>query len=166
MIKILLSKFWKQYTKKVFIKWNRYLSFGDYVVDRWEKASILGFGIGSSIYDNSLVLGDVSVGEHTWIGPNTVLDGSGELKIGSYCSISAGVQIYSHDTVNWANSGGNEQYEYSPTSIEDRCYIGPNSIIAMGVVIGAGAVVGANSFVNKSIEPGAKVAGNPAVRIG
>lgn len=77
-------------------KFDRGLPFADCFVDRWEKAEALGFGKGTSIYDSSLVLGDVKVGENSWIGPNTVLDGSGGLEIGSNCSISAGVQIYSH----------------------------------------------------------------------
>ena len=81
-------------------KFDRGLPFADCFVDRWEKAEALGFGKGTSIYDSSLVLGDVKVGENSWIGPNTVLDGSGGLEIGSNCSISAGVQIYSHDSVS------------------------------------------------------------------
>ena len=62
-----------------------------------------------------------------------MLDGSGGLEIGSNCSISCGVQIYSHDTVAWALSGGKEEYEYEKTSIGDSCYIGPNTIIQKGV---------------------------------
>jgi hypothetical protein len=35
------------------------------------------------MYDNVLVLGDVMVGRHTWIGPGCSLDGSGgDLQIG------------------------------------------------------------------------------------
>lgn len=143
-------------------QFKRAMSFGDYFSDRWEKAKYLGFGEGSSIYDNVLVIGNVSVGNNTWIGPNVILDGSGVLEIGSNCSISAGVQIYSHDSVKWAISGGKEGYEYEKTIIFDNCYIGPNTIITKGVTIGKGSVVGANSFVNKSIPGGAKVAGNPA----
>ena len=79
--------------KEVDKKWKRTLPFGDYFVDRWEKANELGFGKGTSIYDSAIVIGDVKVGENTWIGPNVILDGSGGLQIGSWCSISAGVQI-------------------------------------------------------------------------
>ena len=42
--------------------------------------------------------------------------GSG-LEIGDYCSISAGVQIYSHHTVEWALSLGEEEPEETPTKI-------------------------------------------------
>ena len=44
-------------------KFNRSLSFGDYFVDRFEKAKALGFGEGTSVYDNVLILGDVKVNQ-------------------------------------------------------------------------------------------------------
>jgi acetyltransferase-like isoleucine patch superfamily enzyme len=143
-------------------EWNRSLPFADYIVDRWQKARSLGFGEGSSIYDSALVFGDVSVGANTWIGPFTILDGSGILVIGSNCSISAGVQIYTHDTVNRSISGGKDDVEHGSTIIGDNCYIGPNSIISRGVTIGCGCVIGANSFVNQNIPAGMKAWGSPA----
>ena len=147
--------------KSVSTKWNRVLSSGDYLNDRWEKAKYLGFGEGSSVYDSCIVLGEVKVGAQTWIGPFTILDGSGGLEIGDYCSISAGVQIYSHDTTRWATTFGVESAELSPTVIESGVYIGPNVVIQRGVVIGTGAVIGANSFVNRSIPPNSRAWGTP-----
>lgn len=144
-------------------RYNRSLPFGDMIVDRWEKAKLLNFGEGTSIYDNSLVLGEVHVGENTWIGPNTLLDGSGGgLTIGDNCSVSAGVQIYTHDTVRKSLSGGKAAIEKSPTSIGNDCYIGPNTIIAKGVHIGDRVIVGANSLVLKDIPSDCKVFGTPA----
>ncbi len=143
-------------------RYNMELSFGDYFIDRWEKAKYLGFGKGTSVYDNVLILGTVKVGENTWIGPNVILDGSGGLEIGSYCSISAGVQIYTHDSVKWAITGGKKPYEYDKTKIGDNCYIGPNVIIQKGVCIGKGSIIGANSIVNKDIPQYSKAFGTPA----
>jgi acetyltransferase-like isoleucine patch superfamily enzyme len=157
-----------QFIKLVKILWsskkntfNRILPLGEYFSDRHEKAKFMGFGRGTTLYDTSVVLGNVIVGENTWIGPFVVLDGSGELSIGSHCSISAGVQIYSHDSVEWAVSGGKEAYQYAPTIIEDNCYIGPNTIIQKGVRIGQGSIIGANSLVNKNIPPHSKAYGSP-----
>jgi acetyltransferase-like isoleucine patch superfamily enzyme len=144
-------------------KFNRGLPFGDCFVDRWEKAKILGFEEGSSVYDNVLVLGDVEVGKDTWIGPNVILDGSGGLEIGSNCSISAGVQIYSHDSIDWATSGGKVDYKYDKTVIGNDCYIGPNVIIQKGIAIGNKCIVGANSFVNKDIPSEKKAYGSPII---
>jgi len=144
---------------------KRVLPLNELLTDRWEKAQFLGFGKGTSIYDSSIVIGDVKVGVNTWIGANTVLDGSGKLEIGSNCSISIGVQIYSHETVEWAISGGEKPYKYQKTIIGNNCYIGPNTIISKGVTIGEGTIIGANSFVNKSFPKGSKIAGNPAKQL-
>lgn len=141
---------------------NRSLPFADVLFDRWERAEKLGFGKGTSVYDSAVILGTVHVGKNTWIGPNTVLDGSGGLEIGSNCSISAGVQIYSHDSVQWAVSGGQKEYEYAHTAIGDNCYIGPNVIISKGVSLKEGCIVGANSFVNQSFAAYTKIGGSPA----
>ena len=152
---------WVSLQKELNRKFHRTLPFADYFVDRWKKAEILGFGKGTSVYDSCLVLGDVKVGENTWIGPFTILDGSGGLEIGSNCSISAGVQIYTHDTVAWAITGGKKEAERASTKIGSRCYIGPNAIITKGITIEDGCVIGANSLVISDIPAGSKAAGTP-----
>jgi acetyltransferase-like isoleucine patch superfamily enzyme len=161
-----LQSLWLQRQREFAQRYRRALPFGDYVVDRWEKAKELGFGEGTSVYDSVVVLGDVRVGRDTWIGPFVVLDGSGGLKIGSHCSISAGVQVYSHDTVQWALSGGKEGYVYAPTSIGDNCYIGPSTVIAKGVRIGNRCRVGANSLVLADIPDGSAAHGTPCRVVG
>ena len=161
-----LKAFWVERRREVYGRWKRSLPFGDYVVDRWEKAKELGFGEGASCYDSVVILGDVKVGKKTWIGPFAVLDGSGGLTIGSNCSISAGVQIYSHDSVKWAISGGQMPYEEESTKVGDNCYIGPNCVIGKGVTIGAGSIIGANSLVLKDIPENSKAHGNPCVVTG
>jgi acetyltransferase-like isoleucine patch superfamily enzyme len=156
-----LRELWSSRFREVADRWQRALPFGDYVVDRWEKARRLGFGEGTSIYDGSLVIGDVKVGLHTWIGPFTVLDGSGGLEIGDYCSISAGVQIYTHDSVQWALTSGEAGYEKAPTRIGNNCYLGPNTVVAKGVSIGDRCVVGANSVVLHDIPADSRAFGAP-----
>lgn len=142
-------------------EFDRFLPLADYVVDRWERAEAYGFGSGSSVYDSCLVLGEVAVGDGTWIGPFTVLDGSGGLTIGSGCAISAGVHLYSHDTVRRTTSGGIEPVDYSPTTVGDRVFIGPHTVVQRGATIGDGAVVGAHSFVNADIPAGTLAFGVP-----
>ncbi|MCC6338264.1 MAG: acyltransferase [Myxococcales bacterium] len=142
-------------------RWKRDLPLGDYLSDRWERAQTLGFGEATSIYDSSLVLGDVRVGKHTWIGPFTILDGSGGLEIGDYCSISAGVQLYSHDTVKWAQSGGAAPYERAATKVGSRVYIGPQTVVAKGVTIGNGCIIGAHSLVLTDVPANSRAFGIP-----
>jgi acetyltransferase-like isoleucine patch superfamily enzyme len=147
-------------------KWNRDLPMEELLFDRWERAKSLRFGKDASIYHNSYVFGKVSVGEKTWIGPHTLLDGTGGLTIGRFCSISAGVQIYTHDTVKWALSGGKSKYEHAPVKIGNCCFIGSHTVIAKGVQIGDHSVIGACSFVNSDIAAYTIAAGVPCSPIG
>ena len=148
-------------------QFDRSLPFADGLFDRWERAKRLGFSKGASIYDSALVYGDVKVGENTWIGPYTILDGSGgKVSIGSFCSISGGVHIYTHDTVLWALSGGQLEKRTGSVGIGDCCYIASQCIIAPNVTIGRQCVVAANSFVNRDVHDRTIVGGNPARELG
>lgn len=147
--------------------YDRSLPFADGLFDRWERAARLGFAEGSSIYNSSFVFGDVKVGRNTWIGPFTVLDGAGgSVSIGEFCSISAGVHIYTHDTVHWALSGGGLPKRSGPVAIGDRVYIGSQCVIRHGTTIGSGCVLAANSFINCDVAEGSIVGGSPARVIG
>ncbi len=144
---------------------DRVLPTNELMSDLVEKARYLGFGEGTRVYDSSCVFGPVQVGRNTWIGPFTVLDGAGGLRIGDHCSISAGVQIYTHDSVQWSVTEGRAELEYAPVQIGNGCYIGPNAVIAKGVTLGERCIVGANSYVNRSFDADSKLAGTPARRI-
>jgi acetyltransferase-like isoleucine patch superfamily enzyme len=147
--------------------YQRSLSFQDGAFDRWERARRLGFSEGASIYNSAAVFGRVQVGRNTWVGPYTILDGTGGgLEIGAFCSIASGAQIDTHDTVLWALSGGVLPRTEGPVKIGDCVDIGSQSIIAAGVTIGTRCVVAANSFVNEEVPDGTVVGGSPARRIG
>jgi acetyltransferase-like isoleucine patch superfamily enzyme len=94
------------------------------------------------------------------------LDGTAGITIGSYCSISVGVQILTHDSVKWCLSGGSADYDYAPVVIEDYCFIGTHSVILKGVEIGHHSVVGAGAVVTQNFPPYSIIAGVPAKRIG
>jgi acetyltransferase-like isoleucine patch superfamily enzyme len=162
MIGYLLRRLQARLQKEKRDKLKRRVSFGDLVTDRWQNAREYGFGEGTSCYDNVLVLGNVKVGRNCWIGPNVVLDGSGGLEIGDNCSISAGAQLYSHHTLEWATGMGEKPYDYAPTCVGSGVYIGPNAVIQKGVTIGDNAVVGALSLVRTDVPSGAHVYGVPA----
>ncbi len=148
-------------------EYDRSLSFQDAMFDRWDRAKKLGFSEGVSIYNSSLVYGNVQINENTWVGPYTILDGSGgSINIGEYCSISAGVHIYTHDTVMWALSGGKAKRKTGSVVIGNFTYVGSKSLINLGVSIGSRCVVGAGSFVNKSFPDNSIIIGSPAKKVG
>jgi acetyltransferase-like isoleucine patch superfamily enzyme len=165
-IAVAIKNLYMQLRLNMKIQFNRDIPFSELLFDRWERANKLGFDKGANIYHNSYVYGEVKVGEKTWIGPYTILDGSGGLKIGAYCSISSGVHIYTHDTVKWALSGGKNDAERKPVVIGDCCYIGPQAIITKGVRIGSHSIIGEQSLVKKDVEPCSIVVGTPAMCIG
>ncbi len=147
-------------------QFNRSLPLNETFTNRWERAKKLGFGEGSSIYDSALFFGDTVIGKHCWIGPFTIIDGSGGLRVGDYCTISTGVHIYTHDNLKQTLSGGKIAIEREKVTIGSNVYIGPQSIITKGISIGNCSVIAANSFVNKNVEDFEIVAGNPAKKIG
>jgi acetyltransferase-like isoleucine patch superfamily enzyme len=161
-----LAELYAELRRDARARWDRDLPLDELLLDRWERARSLGFGEGASIYASSLVYGDVQVGPDTWIGPLTLLDGSGGLRIGRNCSISAGVQIYTHDTVKWAVSGGAAPYERAPVEIGDCCHIGAQTVVAKGVTVGPHSVVAACAFVNRDVAPYTIAAGAPCRPIG
>jgi len=158
-----LLRFLLKYKKN---RYDRVVSLGDMFIDRTEKANFLGFGEGTTIYDSSLVIGEVKVGRYTWIGPSTILDGSGGLEIGDHCNIASGAQIYSHETIFWVLSGGRMEYTRTKTVVGDCCYIGPNTIVSKGVRIGNQCLIGANSLVTSDLDDYSIAAGSPCKIIG
>jgi acetyltransferase-like isoleucine patch superfamily enzyme len=165
----LYERFQKLYQRlgKAFLdEWQRLPPMSDMLVDRWEKAKMLGFGEGTNVYDNSLVIGDVKVGKECWIGPNTILDGSGGLSIGDYCTISGGVHIYTHDNVKQTLSSKTLPIERHQTILGNNVYVAPNAIITKGVHIGSFSVVASAAFVNKNFPEYSILMGQPAKRVG
>jgi acetyltransferase-like isoleucine patch superfamily enzyme len=160
LLKLVIASLYELRRAK-FDEFNRHVSIGDLLIEREDTSQFYGFGEGTTCYNNVLILGEVKVGKNTWIGPNVILDGSGGLDIGDFVSISAGVQIYSHNSVARSSSEGSESIERTPTRIGSGVYIGPNAIIQMGVSIGDGAVIGALSLVNCDVPARARAFGAP-----
>lgn len=135
-------------------------------------------GDGISLH-NVFINGNVEIGRYTSVnGPNTFLAGAhSKIKIGNFCSIARNVQIqggyhnynrvttYSiiksffkeHDAEEFINKG--------IITIEDDVWIGANSVILSGIILGRGSIVAAGSVVTKDVEPYSVVGGNPAKKI-
>jgi acetyltransferase-like isoleucine patch superfamily enzyme len=111
----------------------------------------------------SWFVGEPVIGEGTWIGAFTVIDGSGGLTIGKGCDISSGVQIYTHSSARRCVSGrAYEKVDRKPVHIGDRVFIGANATILMGVTIGDGSVIGAGAVVTRDVPAGKMATGVPA----
>jgi acetyltransferase-like isoleucine patch superfamily enzyme len=117
---------------------------------------------GITIYNSTTVAGDVTIGDHTWIGPFCSLDGTGGLTIGAHCAISLGCQLMTHDTVRRALSGGRAEAERAPVVIGDCCFLGTHVTVLRGVTIGDHCVIGAGAVVTRDVPPRTIAVGVPA----
>lgn len=95
------------------------------------------------------LLGEPEIGDDVWIGAFTVIDASGGLTIGHGCDISAGVQIYSHSTVERCLSDREMPIRRAPTVIGRNVHIGANAVVLMGANIGDYCVIGAGAVVKE-----------------
>ncbi|MTI70085.1 MAG: acyltransferase [Firmicutes bacterium] len=89
----------------------------------------------------------------------------GESKIfigkGSWIAPNVGIITTNHDINNLSS-----HIEGQSIKIGERCWIGMNSVLLPGVVLGANTIVGAGSIVTKSFPNGhCIIAGNPAKKI-
>lgn len=111
------------------------------------------------------IVGDPVIGEGTWIGAFTLIDGLGGLKIGRGCNISSGAQILSHTTARrCVTERAWEQVDRSPTEIGDHVFIGSNAVVLMGCRVGHHAIIGAGAILTEGMEipPYSLVVGVPA----
>lgn len=111
------------------------------------------------------VAGQPEIGEGTWIGAFTLIDGLGGLKIGKGCNVSSGAQILSHSTVRrCVTERRHPQVDKKPTEIGDFVFIGANAVVQMGAKVGHHSVVGAGAVVleDAEIPPYSLVVGVPA----
>jgi acetyltransferase-like isoleucine patch superfamily enzyme len=106
----------------------------------------------------------LEIGENSYIGMNTILNGfSAKLIIGSRVSIAQNVNMMTDSGPN--TSVEMQKYfpiEKKPINIGNDCWIGTGSIIMPGVTLGKMCVVAANSYVNQSFPEYSIIGGNPA----
>lgn len=111
----------------------------------------------------SWISGDPQIGEGTWIGAFTIVDGSGGLTIGRGCDVSSGAHIYTHaSTKRCVSAREYNVVDRAPVTIGDYVFIGANAVIQMGVTIGDRAVISAGSVVTADVPANTLVSGVPA----
>ena len=112
----------------------------------------------------------ISLGKRVIIRPGSMLfadprEGGAEIVIEDDVMLGAGVHIYVHnhrfdDPQKQIIDQGN--YPSKPVVLKKGCWIGANSTILPGAIIGENSVVGAGSIVTKDIPDRVVAAGNPA----
>jgi acetyltransferase-like isoleucine patch superfamily enzyme len=113
-------------------------------------------GVGTSFFSDCDISGSVSIGEGCLFARNVTV-------------LSSTHQIYGEGTIRendalFQRDSSHRQYRH--VDIGDDCWLGMNTVILPGVVLGRGVVVGANAVVTKSIPEYSIVGGVPATIIG
>lgn len=104
----------------------------------------------------------ITIGQHSHINTDCILDGRGGLTIGNSVSVShrACLMTGSHDY-----RSKNFQGIFHPIVIEDYVWIGIGATVLQGVTVGRGAVICAGAVVTHDVPPYAVMAGIPARKI-
>ena len=120
-----------------------------------------------SLLENTLISanrGHVTIGDNSWLGPNSVIYGNGGVDIGEH------VLIASHCVVNTVSHSfdrldvpmNEQEINCDPVVIENDVWIGTGAVILQGVRIGYGSIIGAGAVVTCSIPPFSIALGVPA----
>jgi len=147
------------------------------------NAASIEIGENSVIGGSLLVFpdgGEIRVGSHCFIGPETRIWSGASVEIGNRVLISHGVNI--HDSIAHSISASERHQHFiqilllangalgnvskAPVVIEDDVWIGFNATVMKGVRIGRGAVIAAGAIVTKDVAPFSIVAGPGAKVIG
>lgn len=84
------------------------------------------------------------------------------ITVGNNVTVTHGVSIHTHGGGSVLRARYPDFDFFGKVVIKDWAYIGANSQIMPGVVIGEGALVAGGSVVTKSVAPHSVVGGNPA----
>jgi len=112
---------------------------------------------------------NITIKEHTYIGPNCTIYAHAEIFILRGTIIGPNLTIYSANH-NFSNNPTTIPYDKklnkSKIYIGENVWIGGNVILLPKTKIGEGSIIGAGSVIAKEIPPFSIVVGNPARIIG
>lgn len=111
-----------------------------------EDLKAMGMKVGRNlIYESFSTRFDIS---HCWL-----------IEIGNDVTLCTGVCLLAHDASTKKELG---YTKIGLVKIEDRAFIGINSVIMPGVTVGKGSIIGTGSIVTHDVPEGCVYAGNPA----
>ena len=125
-------------------------------------------GSTSYVHPTAVLIGNVTIGEGCWIGPNTTMRADeGSITMGDFSNIQDNCTVHCFaggESMIGAYANIGHGAVLHGCSVGDRALIGMNAVIMDGAVIGEEAIVAALSFVRAKFEvaPRTIVAGAPA----
>lgn len=126
------------------------------------KGIVKSVGEGCNIESGAELQEDCVLGDHTGIGPNSLVQQGTIFK--GFCMMGPDVHIYTTGhKYNKDLHRFDGMTEVKPVTIGKNVWIGYGVIILPGVTIGDNTIIGAGSVVSKNIPSGVMAAGNPCV---
>lgn len=111
--------------------------------------------------------GKIEIGDYSVIGPNTIINGGGNISIGKYALFSKNISINSNEHMHARSKNILDQgFTFADVILKDDVWLGANVCVNKGVVVEKGTIVGANAVVTKNTEEYSIYAGVPAKKIG
>lgn len=99
-------------------------------------------GLGSVVLQQCTLSAGCQIGDHVVLLPGCRV--SHDTRVGDYSILATGVILSGH------------------VQVEPNCYLGAGALVRDRLRLGKGCLVGMGSVVIRSVEPGQRVAGNPA----
>jgi UDP-2-acetamido-3-amino-2,3-dideoxy-glucuronate N-acetyltransferase len=143
-----------------------------------EVAASAVLGDGVKVWNWTKVREGAELGAGTQIGQCCFVDSG--VRLGSGCKVQNGVNVYRGVTLgdrvfvgpnatftnDLSPRADSEDWQVTPTVVEDGASIGAAAVVVCGVTIGARALVAAGAVVTRDVPPYALVAGVPARVVG
>jgi acetyltransferase-like isoleucine patch superfamily enzyme len=110
----------------------------------------------------------LTIGDHTVINGDCLINASGGVSFGRHCHIARGLTLYSSNQ-NWRSTTHvpfDDSFVAKPVVIGDGVWICANVSILPGITIGYGAILSMGAVVADDVPECAIVRGNPATVIG
>lgn len=125
-------------------------------------------GAGVYLARTAVVVGDVTLGDHSSVWYGAVLRGDiNRIVVGHHSNVQDNAVLHLADDFpclvgNWVTIGHSANVH--ACTIEDECLIGMGATVLDGAVVGAQSLIGANALVTPGtvIPPGSLVVGAPA----
>ena len=108
--------------------------------------------------------GFVHIGQESFVGSYTILNGQGGLEIGKYSLISGHCCLIAgnHDISDTTRPICQQDFISRGIVLEENVWLGAGVKVLDGVRIGTGSVIAAGAIVNRDVEPFSIMAGVPA----
>lgn len=95
----------------------------------------------------------------------TCMGKNNHIQIGNDCMFSENIDIWNTDSHLITDTNNNIINQNKPIIIGNHVWVGKNSTILKGVIIGDNSIIGMSSVVTKNVDSNSIYAGNPAQKI-